>query len=334
MSGQNDEIALIDPNVDPYRYLGIRRNTDDSIIRLPESTLPFATTIPDLSLVFTKDLIINPTKNTLARIVIPRKVLNSNNINTTTKLPLIVYFHGGGFVIAASVDTPFLQTFYETLVAEIPAIVVSVDYRYAPENRLPAAYDDCIESLHWIKNNPDELLKKYADFSKCFLMGTSAGGNITYHLGLQVAGISEYLKPLEIKGLILHDAFFGGNERTQSELRLACNKILSLNVSDIMWELGLPIGSDRDHPYCNPMVEIKSNENLFDQVKIQGWKFLVIGCDGDPLIDRQTELSKMLKEKGVQVVDIFSEGGFHACEFFDPNKLKELAVVIMEFVRG
>ncbi|OIT21664.1 putative carboxylesterase 120 [Nicotiana attenuata] len=333
MSGQNDQIGLIDPNIDPYRYLGIIRNTDGSITRLQESIIPFATTNPDLSSVFTKDLIINPTKNILARIIIPRKILNSSNNNTTTKLPLIVYFHGGGFVMAVSVDSPYLQSFYETLVAEIPAIIISVDYRYAPENQLPAAYDDCIESLHWIKNNPDELLKKYADFSKCFLMGTSAGGNITYHLGLQVAGISEYLKPLEIKGLILHHAFFGGNERTQSEQRLDCDKILSLNVCDIMWELGLPIGSDRDHPYCNPMVEIKSNENLFDQVKTQGWKFLVIGCDGDPLIDRQIELSKILKEKGVQVVDIFSEGGFHGCEFFDPKKLKELTVVIKEFMR-
>ncbi|XP_059311098.1 carboxylesterase 1-like [Lycium ferocissimum] len=325
-----DQIALIDPNVDPYGYLGIIRNTDGSITRPQNSpTRPFATTTSDHSSVFTKDLIINATKNTWARIIIPREVLNSKN-----KLPLIVYFHGGGFVLAANVDTPILQSFYATLVAEIPAIIVSVDYRYAPENRLPAAYDDCMESLHWIKNTSDELLTKYADFSKCFLTGTSAGGNITYHVGLRVAGGGEYLKPLEIKGLLLHHAFFGGNERTKSELRLACDKMLSLNVSDIMWELALPIGSDRDHPYCNPMVEIRSNGNLFDQVKLQGLKILVIGCDGDPLIDRQIEISKMLKEKGVQVVDSFSEGGFHGCEFLDDMKLKELALVVKEFVRA
>ncbi|KAH0766581.1 hypothetical protein KY290_002522 [Solanum tuberosum] len=326
----SNQIAPIDPNVDPYGYLGIIPNTDGSITRSQIPPRPFSTTIPDHdSSVFIKDFVINPIKDTWARIIIPREVLNSEN-----KLPLVVYFHGGGFVMAITIDTPILQKICATLAVEIPAIIVSVDYRYAPENRLPAAYDDCVESLYWIKNNPNELLKKYADFSKCFLLGTSSGGNIAYHVGLRVAGVSEYLKPLEIKGLILYHSLFGGNERTKSELRLARDKMLPLNVSDIMWELGLPIGSDRDHPYCNPMVEIQSNENLFDQVKIQGWKILIIDCDGDPLIDRQIEFSKMLKAKGVQVVDCFSEGGFHGCEYFDGMKLKELTLVVKEFMRG
>ncbi|XP_016582223.2 carboxylesterase 1-like [Capsicum annuum] len=326
----SDQIVLIDPNVDPYGYLGIIRNADGSITRpdLPTRSFPTPTADHDSS-VFTKDVVINPAKDTWARIFIPREVVNSED-----KLPLVVYFHGGGFVMAVTVDTLILQKFCATLVAEIPAIIVSVDYRYAPENRLPAAYDDCMESLHWIKNTTDDLLKKYADFSKCFLLGTSAGGNIAYHVGLCVAGVSEQLKPLEIKGLILHHGFFGGNERTKSELRLAHDKILSLNVSDIMWELGLPIGSDRDHPYCNPVMEIRSNENLLDRVKIQGLKILMIDCDGDPLIDRQIELLKVLKEKGVQVVDSFSEGGLHGCEFFDDMKLKDMALVVKEFVRA
>ncbi|PHT41223.1 hypothetical protein CQW23_20077 [Capsicum baccatum] len=319
----------IDPNVDPYGYLGITPNTDGSITRSQIPSRPFATSTTDHdSLIFTKDVVINPAKDSWARIIIPREVLSSEN-----KLPLVVYFHGGGFVMAITIDTPILQNFCATLVAEIPAIVVSVDYRYAPENRLPAAYDDCVESLYWIKNTLDELLRKYADFSKCFLLGTSSGGNIAYHVGLRVAGVGEYLKPLEIKGLILYHSLFGGNERTKSELRLARDKMLPLNASDIMWELGLPIGSDRDHPYCNPMVEIRSNENLFDQVKIQGWRILMIDCDGDPMIDRQIEVLKMLKKKGVQVVGCFSEGGFHGREYFDGMKLKELALVIKEFVR-
>lgn len=328
----SDQVAPIDPNVDPYGYLGIMCNTDGSITRPQIPTRPFSTTTPEHdSSFFMKDLVINPAKHTWARIIVPREVLKYSE----NKLPLVVYFHGGGFVMAVTVDTPSLQNFCATLAAEIPAVIVSVDYRCAPENRLPAAYEDCMESLHWIKNTPDELLKKHADLSECFLLGTSAGGNIAYHVGLRVSEVSEYLKPLEIKGLILHHAFFGGNERTKSESRLAHDKILSLNVSDIMWELGLPIGSDRDHPYCNPMVEIRSNENLFDQLKIQGLKILVIACDGDPLIDRQIELSKMLKGKGVQVaVDCFSEGGFHGCEFSDDMKLKDMTLVVKEFVRA
>lgn len=327
MSDQNEETI---PIVDPYSYVGMVRHSDGSITRLQPPTVLPINTFDDLSqLVVTKDIAINSSKNTWARVILPRGLLHSTT--TTPKLPLAIYFHGGGFIVA-TVDTPIFQGLYALIASEIPAIVVSIEYRQAPENRLPAAYDDCMEALHWIKNKPDELLANYADFSKCFLMGTSAGGNIVYHLGLNAAASWDILKPLEIKGLILNQPFFGGTERTQSEVRLANDKILPTIVTDIMWNLGLPEGADRDHEYSNPMVGIESNPNLFDQVKLLGWKMLVTGCDGDPLIDRQMNLVKGLKELGVQVVASFTQGGYHGSEVIDHLKAKEFSILVKEFI--
>ncbi|GLJ50076.1 hypothetical protein SUGI_1065090 [Cryptomeria japonica] len=107
------------------------------------------------------------------------------------------------------------------LAATIGAIVVSVNYRLAPEFRLPAAYDDSMEVLHWLRSSrshsdsmeigsrvspsayddstevldwlrswhshSDPWLNAYADFGSLFLVGESSGGNIVHHLLMRTA---------------------------------------------------------------------------------------------------------------------------------------------------
>nr|XP_027085048.1 probable carboxylesterase 120 [Coffea arabica] len=320
----------IDPNEDPYGYLGMTKNPDGSITRLSQAQTPGTPASSDPSNPFqvSKDADVNQSKGTWARIFIPRAAFDSF---PTTKLPLIVYFHGGGFVVF-SVNTAMFDALYTPIVTEIPAVVVSVEYRLAPEHRLPAAYEDCFEALRWIKSSNDEWMEKYADFSKAFLMGTNAGGNIAYHVGLSAAACMDDLLPLRIKGLILHHPFFGGTELTESELKLAKDMVIPLTVCDLMWDLSLPIGFDRDHRYCNPMAFITSDQ--FDQVKALGWKILVTDFDGDPLRDRQIELWKKSEENGVSVTGKFDEGGSHGYEALDPAKAKELAITIKDLVES
>ncbi|KAL3497782.1 hypothetical protein ACH5RR_040514 [Cinchona calisaya] len=321
-------MAAVDPNVDPVGYLGMTRNPDGSITRLPGPpplATPASSDPSNNPFHFTKDVTINESNGNWARLFVPRETFASSPLK---KLPLIIYFHGGGFVVM-SVSTPLFDDFYKAIVTELPAVVVSVEHRLAPEHRLPAAYDDCMEALYWIKNSKDEWLTKYADLSNTFLMGTSSGGNIAYNLCLRVSACVDDLMPLQIKGLILNGPFFGGTQRTDSELRLANDKLMPLCATDLMWELCLPVGVDRDHEYCNPTVGIKSHQ--FDHIKALGWKVLVTGCYGDPLSDRQIELVKILEEHGVLVLGKFEKGGSHAHEFFDPSKAKALCIILKEF---
>ncbi|KAK0595349.1 hypothetical protein LWI29_005843 [Acer saccharum] len=94
-------------------------------------------------------------------------------------------------------------------------------------------------------------------------MGSSAGGNLAYNVALCAAAAEvddhdhkhNNLLPLKIRELILHHLAFGGVNRTGSEIRLLNDKILPACVSDLGWELSLPLGADCDYKYCNPMVK-------------------------------------------------------------------------------
>ena len=87
-------------------------------------------------------------------------------------LPVLVYFHGGGWVIG-DLDT------HDTLCRELAnasgAAVVAVDYRMGPEHRFPAAVDDCLAATHWVQTNAAEF---GLDGARLAVGGDSAGGNL------------------------------------------------------------------------------------------------------------------------------------------------------------
>ncbi|KDP36839.1 hypothetical protein JCGZ_08130 [Jatropha curcas] len=319
------------PITDPYKHLRIIPGLDGNIIRLPEISTPILLSAPDSHPIpiLTKDLTINQSNKIWARIFLPKQTLDHP---FNTKLPLIVWFHGGGFILY-SVASTFFQRSCATMAIQLSAVIVSIEYRLAPEHRLPAAYDDAAEALHWIKTIPDEWLRDFADLGKCFLMGGSAGANIAYHAGLKLAEtIDDHdLHPLKIKGLILHQPFFGGSKRTESELRMVNDRNLPLCCTDLMWKLALPIGADRDHEYCNPTVE-DAGSNALTKMKGLGWRILIDWGDKDPLMDRQDEFVKMLQEKGLQVVSQFWEGHCHGIEYVDPSKCNALCSAYKTFI--
>jgi acetyl esterase len=86
--------------------------------------------------------------------------------------PLVVYFHGGGFVFG---DLRGGDWICGTVAKGLDAIVVSADYRLAPKNPFPAGLDDCFAVLNWAVAHADEL---GADAARLGVMGESAGGNL------------------------------------------------------------------------------------------------------------------------------------------------------------
>ncbi|KAI9072153.1 hypothetical protein K1719_045885 [Acacia pycnantha] len=213
---------------------------------------------------------------------------------------------------------------------DLGAVIVSLNYRLAPKHRLPAAYDDAVEALHWIKTRADGWLSQYADYSECYLMGSSAGGNMAYYVGLRVADQVKQLEPLKIRGLIPVQPFFGGVQRTGSELRLINDTELPLCVTDMLWKWSLPEGADRDHEYCNPMAG--EGPERVEKIRRRGWRVLVTGTEGDPLVDRGKQLVKMMEEKKVNVLGYFTQGGSHGMQDHDLQKAKELYAVVKNFI--
>jgi acetyl esterase len=94
--------------------------------------------------------------------------------------PVIVYFHGGGWVIA---DKNVYDGGARGLAKAAGAVVVSVDYRQAPEHKFPAAWDDALAAYQWVSANAASL---NGDPARLALAGESAGGNLAVATALAV----------------------------------------------------------------------------------------------------------------------------------------------------
>jgi len=90
----------------------------------------------------------------------------------TQSAPLVVYYHGGGHVIC-DLDTHDQPCRF--LANEVPALVLSIDYRLGPEHPFPAAVDDSVAAFRWVAEHAAEL---GADPARIAVAGDSAGGNL------------------------------------------------------------------------------------------------------------------------------------------------------------
>jgi acetyl esterase len=98
--------------------------------------------------------------------------LRINRSGSGDGLPLLLFIHGGGFVLG---DLDSHDEIARILTANTGCVTVSVDYRLAPENPYPAAVDDCFAALEWAAANANAL---GADPDRLVVIGDSAGGNL------------------------------------------------------------------------------------------------------------------------------------------------------------
>ncbi|ESQ28403.1 hypothetical protein EUTSA_v10019529mg [Eutrema salsugineum] len=251
------------------------------------------------------DVHIDKLTNVWARLYVPMLTKTS-----VSKLPLLVYFHGGGFCIGSASWSCYHQ-FLARLSASSRCLVMSVNYRLAPENPLPAAYEDGVNAVLWLnKTRNDNLWSKLCDFGKIFLAGDSAGGNIANHVAARLAASDDLIKPLKIEGTILIQPFFGGEARTESERRVENNmksSVLTLEGSDAWWRLALPRGANREHPYCKPV-----------KTMIKMVRTLVCVAEMDVLMDREMEMCDGNEEVIKRVV---YKGVGHAFQILGKSQL-------------
>ncbi|GLJ47318.1 hypothetical protein SUGI_0999120 [Cryptomeria japonica] len=299
----------------------LKLNSDGSVLRAPHPTTPASSDFTDG--VASKDVVLNPETGIWTRIFKPE--------TASQKPPLLIYFHGGGFLVFSTAWVEY-HSFLYSLSKTAGLMIVSVDYRLAPEHRLRAAYDDCTEAIKWVAKHaagsaevPEEwLLPSAVDFSQCVLAGESAGGNIVYHVGLQVGELD--LRPLMVKELVVIHPYFMGEEMVETDKGEEMIKFVEM--CKMGWSMTLPVGSSRDHPFCNPVVSPLEPDLKLPPV-------LVVVAGKDKLRDRRVMFYEYLRRCGKEAELMVEEGGVHAFHIFIPEFEGTLRLIqrISDFVK-
>ncbi|KAF8683579.1 hypothetical protein HU200_044498 [Digitaria exilis] len=262
--------------------------------------------------VVARDVVVDRSTGVWARLYAP---MTSAGSPGGSRLPVVVYFHGGGFCVGSAAWSCY-HGFLAQLASRACCAVMSVDYRLAPEHRLPAAFDDGLAAVRWLRHQatmattrPDELSwwRSRCGFDRVFLMGDSAGANIAYHVAARLGqGGHLAVSPLVLRGVVLVQPFFGGEARTVSEKTMTQppRSALTLPTSDCYWRLALPGGSSRDHPWCNPLLSRLETLTLPP--------LLVCVSEMDILRDRNMDLCRALRKAGKSVDEAVYGGVGHA----------------------
>ena len=241
----------------------------------------------------------------------------ATSADATELPPVIVYYHGGGFVVG-SVD--IFDSLTRSLANATSSIVVSVDYRLAPAHPFPAALDDAYASLAWVTENVASL---GGDANKIIVAGDSAGGNLAAVVTLKA---KQENGPL-IAGQILYYPVVDLTNQSYSSIdNFADGYGLSTEAGNAFRRAYLGKLEDNSTPYVSPLYA----ESLSALPPA-----LVVTAGFDPLTDGTAAYVERLKQGKVPVTyKPYSEmiHGFMSINAFSQRRLalNDTAVFVEE----
>ena len=195
--------------------------------------------------------------------------------------PLMVFFHGSGFVVC-SLDTH--DGMCRNLCAGTGCLVVSVDYRLAPEHKFPAGADDCLAATRWAVANAGAL---GADPGRVFVAGDSAGGNFAAVTALRIRDDGG---PKLLGQLLIYPVTDYYDPGTASMVENADGYGLTRQGMIWFWDHYLADPSDGANPYASP----------YRAADLGGLPpALVVTAEYDPLRDEGENYADRLRQAGV-----------------------------------
>jgi len=209
--------------------------------------------------------------------------------------PVVVYFHGGGFVIA---DLDVYDGGPRGVSKMADVIVVSVHYRQAPEHHFPAAHDDALAAYRWVLENAQTFR---GDPQKVAVMGESAGGNLA--IGVSMMARDAGLPAPKHQVLVYPVA--GVDMNNESYVENADAK--PLNKPMMKWFVKHIFANDADAQ--DPRI------NIVEKANLSGLPSTTVICaEIDPLRTEGELLAEKLEQAGVDVRHKTFKGSTH--EFF------------------
>ncbi|PRQ38693.1 putative carboxylesterase, 2-hydroxyisoflavanone dehydratase [Rosa chinensis] len=244
--------------------------------------------------VSSKDITISKNPLISARVFLPK--LDAGQ--THQKLPILVYYHGGAFMIESAFSFDH-HRYLDSLVSQGKVVAVSVEYRMAPEHPLPAGYEDCWAALQWVASHfidngisEEPWLTNHGNPDRFFLGGDSAGANIAHNVAMRV-GKEGLPGGLKILGTSLTHPYFWGSKPIDE---LDPCKEPEKDLGCFVWNFAYPsVPGGIDNPMMNPFgpeapslaglgcsrlfVSVSENDTLryrgvhyYEAVKKSGWK--------------------------------------------------------------
>ena len=220
--------------------------------------------------------------------------------------PVVMMFHGGGWVIG---DLTTADGQSREVCRQAEAVVISVDYRLAPEHPFPAAADDCYAATLWAGQNAHRY---GGDPNRLALAGDSAGGNLA---AVVAQMIRDKGGPAVAFQLLVYPVTDGVNFDRPSYHENGQDYMLTSESMHWFWNHYAPNAEDRRNPYASPLLA----ENLADLPAS-----LVMTAEYDPLRDEGEAYADKLAKAGVDVELVRCDGLIHG--FFGQTRTVQAAV--------
>lgn len=224
----------------------------------------------------------------------------------TAPFPVLVYFHGGGWVIG-TIETH--ETTCTKLANASGAIVVSVDYRLAPEHRFPTAVEDCYAATRWVADHASSF---GGDPQRLAVAGDSAGGNLAAAVTLMAR---DQRGPQIVLQVLIYPVTDYYDPGTPSYRENAQGYGLSRDDMIWFWHHYLHDEHERTHPYAAPL-------RAPDLRRLP--PALILSAEYDPLRDEAELYAQRLQEAGVATRLTRYQGTIHG--FFNLTNIIDQGV--------
>lgn len=201
---------------------------------------------------------------------------------SSTKLPLLVFFHRGGWVFGNIEEA---DPVCRKLANHLKCVVVSVEYRLCPENPFPKPLDDCYAATKWVFENAESL---GGEKEKLIVCGDSAGGNLAAAVALMAR---DKQAPKIALQLLICPIIASAIPEHPYEISVD-KYFITKDAMKFFWSAYLP-ESSAGHPYA-ALEQAKNLENLPPAV--------VITAEYDPLHQEAIDYAERLRQSGVKVV--------------------------------
>jgi acetyl esterase len=224
--------------------------------------------------------------------MVPLRLYRAAGTAATEILPALVYFHGGGWVVG---DLDCYDTLCRHLAKAARCAVVAVDYRLAPEDKFPAAVDDCLAAARWVAETGTTI---GIDGDRLAVGGDSAGGNLAAVVSLSARDVG--MPPLRAQLLLYPAVDFAMNHA--SNQRFAEGHLLTL--ATMRWFAGHYLRGTED------IADWRASPLRASDLSGVAPAF-VLTAGYDPLCDEGQAYARRLQDDGVAVSQLHIPDQIH-----------------------